>query len=282
MNETFETYQLIDAGEERKLEQIGPFRVTRQATQAFWPKSLAEATWRDVAAVHHRSSSGGGHWSFQKALPEQWWVNHGPLRFKIKLTGFGHIGLFPEQSENWRWIRERSQDPIQVLNLFGYTGGSTLASALGEARVTHVDASKGVVSWARENAAANNLDQKPIRWIVDDVVRFIEREQRRESVYQGLILDPPTFGRGPRGQVWKIEQDLTPLLSQLSKIMPDPRFILLSCHTPGYSPVCLANILHGVFSLPLSGIESGEMTVPQHDSPRLLPSGAFARWAAPV
>ena len=275
-----EPYLLLDAGDEKKMEMIGPYRVTRQAAQAYWPQSQP-GNWKQFDAVHHRSSSGGGRWEFHNRLPEKWTISHGPFKFIAKLTGFGHIGLFPEQLENWEWIRQQSSDPdTKVINLFGYTGGSTLAAASGGAQVTHVDASKGVVSWARENAELNGLQDKPVRWIVEDVGRFVEREARRGNVYQGLILDPPSFGRGPRGQVWKIETDLVPLLNTLREIMDPLKFVLLSCHTPGYSPCCLSNILNLVFGVPVADIQQGEMLAAIKDSDLVLPSGTYARWSA--
>jgi len=275
------SYVLLDAGDERKIEKIGPYQVTRQAAQAYWPKSKPEQDWRQVDAVHHRSSSGGGRWEFRNKLPESWNVHCGPMKFMIKLTGFGHIGLFPEQLENWTWIEKQSREPeMKVLNLFGYTGGSTLAAACGGANVTHVDASKGVVQWARDNAALNGLQEKPIRWIVEDVARYIEREQKRGSFYQGVILDPPSFGRGPRGQVWKVETDLAPLLREIKKIIKPLKFILLSCHTPGYSPRCLQNLLHLVFGLDSSQVQGGEMLIPVENADLALPSGTYARWSA--
>jgi len=276
------SYAVLDTGEEQKLERLGPYQVVRQAAQAHWPKQLQEEQWGQVAAVHHRANTGGGHWAPKQNLPQSWPISCGDYRFLIKLTDFGHIGLFPEQQDNWDWVRRNSaaSEAPRVLNLFGYTGGTTLAAARGGAHVTHVDASKGVVAWARENAAANQLADKPIRWITEDVGKYIQRETNRESRYQGLILDPPSFGRGPRGQVFKIEDHLVPLLRQLAKITDPLRFILLSCHTPGYSPWCLKNLLHLVFSLPLEEIEAGEMTVPVGDSGMVLPSGTYARWAA--
>ncbi len=274
-----DTYHLIDAGEERKLEQIGSYRVTRQAAQAFWPKSGKGTQWKEVDAEHHRSSSGGGRWVFHRQLPESWTIRYGSYRFVVKLTDFGHIGLFPEQRDNWRWIASQTAAEMPVLNLFGYTGGSTLAAAGAGARVTHVDASRGVVSWARENAAVNQLGDRPIRWIVEDVVRYIERERKRGSTYEGLVLDPPSFGRGPRGQVWKIETDLLPLLFQIKKMMNPFRFLLLSCHTPGYSARCLINIVRRVFSFPPEEMEAGEMVIPIDDTPLFLPSGTFVRWS---
>ncbi len=274
-----QSYQLLDAGDERKLEQIGAYAVSRQAAQAYWPQALKPGSWQKVDATHHRASSGGGKWEFHQQLPESWLVSHGGLNFKIKLTGFGHIGLFPEQEENWEWIRRQATSQLHVLNLFGYTGGSTLAAAQGGAQVTHVDASKGVVSWARENAAANQLEDRPIRWIVEDVSRYIERERKRGASYQGLILDPPSFGRGPKGQLWKIESHLIPLLEEIKSLMNPLRFVLLSCHTPGYSPQCLMNVLRIVFALEMDQMTSGEMLVPMGRGPMRLPSGTYARWS---
>ncbi len=276
------SYAVLDTGEELKLERIGPYQVVRQATHAHWPKRLNEDMWREVAAVHHRSSTGGGQWAPKQTLPKTWPISCGDYKFLIKLTDFGHIGVFPEQQENWEWVRRHSAavEAPRVLNLFGYTGGTTLAAARGGAQVTHVDASKGVVAWARENAAANQLADKPIRWITEDVSKYIQRETNRGSRYQGLVLDPPSFGRGPRGQLFKIEDHLLPLLRQLEKITDPLRFILLTCHSPGYSPECLKNLLHLVFSLPLDEMEAGEMSVPVGDSGMVLPSGTFARWAA--
>lgn len=268
-------YQLLDAGNEKKLEQIGPYRLVRQAAQAYWPKSKSD--WLEVQATHHRSSSGGGHWQFHKRLPETWITRHGRYRFHMKLTDFGHLGLFPEQEPNWQWLAQRKAE--RVLNLFGYTGGSTLAAATSAAEVTHVDASKGAVSWARDNFAINSMNHAAVRWITEDVSKYIEREQRRGSTYQGIILDPPSYGRGPRGQVWKIETDLIPLLLQIKKITPHLKFVLLSCHTPGYSPHCLANILSTVFACDTQKIEAGEMVVPIQASSLVLPSGSYARFA---
>ena len=272
-------YQLLDAGDQLKLERLGPYRVIRQAAQAFWPKNLPPNIWREVDAVHHRSTSGGGHWEFLRKLPASWQIRCGELVFKVKLTDFGHIGLFPEQRENWSWIRQQCGDGgPRVLNLFGYSGGSTLAAALAGAQVTHVDASKGVVTWARENLRLNGGEDLPVRWIVEDVAKYINREQTRGSTYQGLILDPPTYGRGPKGQTWRIETDLIPLLHGLKSLMERPRFVLLSCHTPGYSPICLKNILYSVFGFPPVEMKAGEMVVPIGESP--LPSGTHVRWSS--
>ncbi len=275
-----ESYELLDCGEESKLERLGPYRVTRQAAQAHWPRSLPASDWQRADAVHHRSNRGGGYWRFRNTPPESWCVQFGEMRFRIKLTDFGHIGLFPEQLENWSWIRRTvaGREP-RVLNLFGYTGGSTLAAAAAGARVTHLDASKGVVSWARENADENGLGDHPIRWVVEDASKYVQRERKRASYYQGLVLDPPSYGRGPKGQVWQIERDLVPLLRGLKGIVPDLEFILLSCHTPGYSPLCLKNILHLVYGFPMGEIQAGEKGISLHAHSLALPCGSYARWA---
>lgn len=271
-------YCLLDVGEEKKMEQLGPYRVIRQAAQAHWPRR-DKTLWVQPDANHHRSKSGGGHWSYQRKLPTSWPVAWGGLKFWIKLTDFGHIGLFPEQIENWQWIGEQvGQRTPRVLNLFGYTGGSSLAAAAAGARVTHVDASKGAVAWGRDNQGLNDMEDAGIRWIVDDCSKYLKREARRGSYYQGLILDPPSFGRGPDGQAWKIEQALIQLLHSARTIMKPLKFVLLSCHTPGYTGLCLANILNSVFDLPTAEIESGEMVVPMPTTSRVLPSGTFARW----
>ena len=273
-----ESYRLLDAGNEQKLEMLGTYKVIRQAAQAFWPKEN-QAIWQDPAAVHIRTNSGGGYWQKKRPSQDLWPILYGPFRFQIKLTDFGHIGLFPEQLENWRWIADCSTSPgLNVLNLFGYTGGSTLATASRGASITHVDASKGAVSWARENAKLNHLADAPIRWIVEDVTKYIHREQKRKNRYQGIILDPPSYGRGPAKQIWHIERDLIPLLSSLKPLIDSLHFILLSCHTPGYSPASLRNILHTVFKLPLHQIEAGDMCAKIENSKLVLPSGTFARW----
>ncbi|CAM2069290.1 Class I SAM-dependent methyltransferase [Sulfidibacter corallicola] len=275
-------YRLIDAGDEQKLEMVGPYKVVRQAAQAFWPRKLDAREWqRDVNGVHVRTQKGGGFWKFEQRPPESWIVDWRGFRFKAKLTDFGHIGLFPEQgATNFEWLRRHAADPsLHVINLFGYTGGSSLAAAAAGAQVTHVDASKGVVTWARENFELNGLGDHPVRWIVEDVVKYLEREVRRGNRYQGFILDPPTYGRGPKGQIWRIEKDLPILLDLIEKLADPFAFILLSCHTPGFTACSLKNILHMAFDLPLAQIEAGEMTVGIENSELVLPSGTYARWA---
>ncbi|MCB1049783.1 MAG: class I SAM-dependent methyltransferase [Acidobacteria bacterium] len=270
-------YQLLDCGFEKKWERFGDIHVIRQAAQAFWPPGKNEKSWRPAHAIHHRAKSGGGHWEFIEKVPEQWVVEVGDLKFLIKLTSFGHTGVFPEQVESWHWIHNQIRSKDRVLNLFGYTGGSTLAAARAGAEVTHVDASKGVVAWARENATINGLDQSPIRWMVDDVQKFVARQERRGERYQGLILDPPSYGRGNRGEVWNIESDLVPLLKGLCSLWDPSGFILFSCHTPGFSGQSLANFVQRIFQVSPDQLECGEMMVPVAGDRLFLPSGSYVR-----
>lgn len=275
-------YRLLDSGRESKLEQVGNCLLVRPAPQAVWSPTLPEKRWNAADAVYIRSSTGGGNWDFRNQIPEQFDIDFHGLKFIIKPTGFGHLGLFPEQSDNWEWIAERiktADRPVNVLNMFAYTGGSTLAAAAAGANVCHLDASKGVVDWARENAAISGLSDRPIRWIVDDVMKFIEKEIRRGKSYDAIILDPPSFGRGAKGEVWKIENDLTKLLADCQKLLSDkPLFILLSCHSPGFTPLVLQNLLSEMMKGKKGILSCGEMVISE-ETGRVLPSGAYARWA---
>jgi 23S rRNA (cytosine1962-C5)-methyltransferase len=278
-------YQLLDSGNMRKLEQVGSFLIARPALQAIWAPRLPERTWQRADALFERDSTGGGAWEFRQKSKREFDILFDKLALRIKLTDFGHLGLFPEQAANWEWlravIRRRLQQTnnrnLHVLNLFGYTGASTLAASQAGAHVVHVDAAKGVVDWARKNAELSRLHERPIRWLVDDATKFVQREERRNSRYQGIILDPPSFGRGPKGEVFKIETDLLPLLDTCRRLLADDgAFLLYSCHTPGFSPLVLHN---QVAALGLKGgtIESGEMVIVDQQG-RALPSGAYARW----
>jgi 23S rRNA (cytosine1962-C5)-methyltransferase len=281
-------YTLLDSGNEMKLEQIGPYRLIRPSPQAVWQPRLPELEWKRIDGVYVRSSDGGGAWEWRRKVAREFDILYNDLLLRIKLTNFGHLGLFPEQAANWDWLRSiirarmnRTNDRnLHVLNLFGYTGGSSLAASQAGAHVVHVDAAKGVVDWARKNAQLSALDERPIRWITDDALKFLKREQRRENGYQGIILDPPSFGRGPKGEVFKIEDDLMPLLDACREILArDALFVLYSCHTPGFTPLVLENQLEAIVNLSKGKIESGEMVVADSNG-RLLPSGAFARWMA--
>lgn len=276
------SYQLIDSGHFQKLEQVGPYRLVRPSPQAVWSPRLPEADWQKVDARFHRFSGGDGKWTRNNPkLAQSFDIGYGGLNLKIELTDFGHLGLFAEQQENWQRIRRLCWDRHQygleteVLNLFAYTGGSSLAAAQGGAKVVHVDASKTSVAWARENAERNQLSQHEIRWIVDDVQKFIQREVKRERKYHGIILDPPSFGRGTKNEVWKIEEHLIPLLQQLKPLLAhDFSFILLSSHSNGYTPIAMRNLLSDILG-PMAGrwLEE-EMLVFEKNSGRALPSGA--------
>jgi 23S rRNA (cytosine1962-C5)-methyltransferase len=272
-------YELLDSGNFQKLEQVGPYKIVRPAAQAVWRPRLDTAVWKQCDASFKRFSGGDGKWDvLNKKLPEAWKIQSESTTFNIELTDFGHLGIFPEQESNWdelRRIIKASSGEFKVLNLFAYTGGSTLASAAGGAQVVHVDASKTSVAWARKNAEASGLDDRPIRWIVDDVQKFVEREVRRGSIYQGIILDPPSFGRGAKNEVWQIEQHLVPLLDELAKLTNDSlKFILLSAHSNGYTPLALSNLLEPFSKGRRVSLHAKEMVLPEKNSPRGLPSGA--------
>lgn len=278
-------YRLLDSGGFRKLEQLGPFRLIRPAATAVWEPSRPSKEWSGVAAEFVRHRDGSGEWKINDpAVKQPFEISMLGIRFIIKLTSFGHLGIFPEQLENWqrfeKLISERKKDgpPYRVLNLFAYTGGSSLFCARAGAEVSHVDASKGTVKWASENAKASGLGDKPIRWLVDDVKEFVAREVRRESKYDGLILDPPSYGKGEKKQVWKIETDLMPLLRDLKKIFTGGpgSFVCLSAHSEAYTPVSLRNQLLRVFGSEAQ-TQAGEMLI-EDPNGMPLPSGASALW----
>ena len=267
------SYTLLDSGNFRKLENVGGHRMVRPCPQAVWEPRLPGSEWRNCDDTYMRSSSGGGKW--QKAsLPQQWQINYGGFDLHIKPTNFGHLGVFAEQIDNWDWLSEICEEGMNTMNLFAYTGGSTLAMRRGGASPTHVDSAKGIVDWARINADKNNLDG--IRWIVEDAGKFLEREIRREKSYDGIVLDPPSFGRGGKNEIWKIEENLVPLLKNCKKLMPNPKFLLLSCHSPLYSPKALENLVVSLWGDNVS-MESFEMKIPEQSSKRAIPSGACVR-----
>ena len=273
-------YTLIDSGLGRKLEQFGPYLIDRPASQALWQPSLEAAVWKAADAALIRE--GERQWVRQRQLPDDWTVEIAHLKFLLKPTDFGHLGIFPEQRLFWAWIQERlAKAPrARVLNLFAYSGGITLAAAKAGAEVCHLDASKGMVSWARENASLNGLEKAPIRWIVDDVSKFLEREIRRGQSYDAIVLDPPTFGRGSRGEVFKLEEKIIPLLESCRRLLSKrPLFLLLSCHTPGVTPTVLTHLLSQTLKGYSGAIDAGEMLL-TGPSALSLPSGAYARWSA--
>lgn len=279
-------YELLDSGAFQKLERFGSVVLSRPCAQAVWQQTLPKAEWQKVTATFFRD--GGNQWRGRDKLPETWAIDVDGTKFQLSSTDFGHLGIFPEQRDQWRRIRETCEEyakrhgrPARVLNLFAYSGGSTLAAALAGAEVCHVDASKGMVDWARKNAALNGLEEKPVRWIVDDVTKFLERELRRERQYDLLILDPPSYGRGAKGEVFKIENDLPPLLALLGKLMsPQPLGVLLSCHTPELTPISLHHMLLQQFGRNGGKVEHGEMQLRGAANVLPVPSGSFAWWLA--
>lgn len=277
------SYQLLDTGNFQKLEQVGPYRVVRPAAQAVWRPRFPESEWRAADATFTRFSGGDGKWERRnRKLPENWKIAIPEIgHLVIRLTDFGHLGIFPEQHRNWARMgglvaeRKGAIKELNVLNLFAYTGGSSLACAAAGAHVAHVDASKTSVAWARENAEASNLSDRPVRWLVDDVQKFVSREVRRGTKYHGIILDPPSYGRGPKGESWKIEEMLPPLLDDLKKLLADDYvFVLLSSHSTGYTPLALVNLLSEICDPKAGSFESEEMVVAEEGSGRVLPSGA--------
>lgn len=259
-------YAFLDAGDREKIERFGPFVIKRPCPLALWPKGKAIKT--DAAFTREE------RWSFSGSLPSSWEVEHFGVRFKIKLTEFGHLGLFPEHGTLWDWARKRCKKGVRLLNLFAYSGGFSIAAAQEGAEVCHVDASKGMVSWARENARLNGLEKAPIRWIVDDGIKFLKKELKRGSFYDAIVLDPPTFGRGSKKEVFKIEEDLYPMMELLAKLLSKrPNFVILSCHTPGFTPLFLGEVLKR--SLKKKTVEMKEMTLGSS-----IPAGGFARWNA--
>ena len=277
-------YELLDSGDGRKLERFGKYVLARPCSQAMWRPNKSAAEWAKADASFDRED--GNNWHGRANLPKEWQIKTAGITFKLGGTDFGHLGIFPEQRAQWKWIRETVGVGcrcrcISVLNLFGYSGGSTMAAALGGAEVCHLDASKGMVEWARENARLNGLAERPIRWIVDDAHKFMKREIRRGRKYDAIILDPPTFGRGAGGEMYKIERDLKETLSLVRELLSDhPLFVLFSSHTPGLSQIVAENILAQLF--PQARLESGEMLLEPHPSsltprPCPCPSGIYCR-----
>ena len=268
------SYALIDSGHQEKLEQFGEFSLVRPSAQALWAPSLPKDEWKHADAFFTRL--GGNQWVKKSTMPESWTAEIEGLVFKISPTDFGHLGVFPEHSVLWCEMERaiKSRPGANVLNLFAYSGGATLAAARSGARVCHLDASKAMVAWARENAELNKLEKAPIRWIVDDVMKFLMREKKRGVRYDGIILDPPSFGRGNQGEIFKIERDILPLLQACKEVLSEePLFVIFSTHTPGMSPLVMHHLLAGM--LPNGKIETGEMVLP---GKRPLPCGSYARW----
>jgi len=273
-------YALLDCGDGLKLEQWGPVLTARPDPQVIWPKRLPDL-WKKADAVYQRSEKGGGAWTFHRKLPPSWPLAFRALTFQIRPTGFKHMGLFPEQAVNWDWLMARCRTapkPARVLNLFGYTGGATVAAASVGATVCHVDAAAGMVDWCRDNARLSGLADAPIRYIVDDCLAFVAREIRRQSRYEGLIMDPPSFGRGKRGEIWKLEDQLWCLLCECRKLLADrPSFALVNAYTASLSPVVLSNMVSDAWGDALPRVYGGEVGLPVRNDARVLPCGIFCR-----
>ena len=275
-------YEVIDASCGEKLERWGKYILLRPDPQVIWKTEKNVPEWNRLNGHYHRSSKGGGEWEFFN-LPQEWTISYRELNFRLKPFSFKHTGLFPEQAVNWDWCGERIRQtnrPVKVLNLFAYTGGATLAAASAGASVTHVDASKGMVTWAKENAAASHLENAPIRWLVDDCVKFVEREIRRGNKYDGIIMDPPSYGRGPKGEIWKIEESIYPFVELASQLLSDDAlFFLINSYTTGLQPAVLSYLLSTVILKNRGGeVQSSEIGLPVSSNGLVLPCGATGRW----
>ena len=274
-------YEVLDTSGGEKLERWGDYLLVRPDPQVIWntPKDLPG--WRKMNGHYYRSSKGGGEWEFFD-LPKQWEIDYKDLRFNLKPFSFKHTGLFPEQAVNWDWFSDKIKNggrPVKVLNLFAYTGGATLAAAAAGAAVTHVDASKGMVNWAKENAKSSGLEAAPIRWLVDDCMKFVEREIRRGNHYDGIIMDPPSYGRGPKGEIWKIEDSIYDFIKLCTQILSDaPLFFLVNSYTTGLAPAVLTYMLSTELKRFGGHVDSQEIGLPVTKTGLVLPCGASGRW----
>lgn len=278
-------YELVDSGEGQKLERYGDFLMSRPDPEALWKKNLDEKEWGKAHLEFIRSGT-KNKWIIKNGVPNSWDISYGNLKFLIKPTSFKHIGLFPEQLSNWKWMEEKilkastiKDKKVSVLNLFAYTGGATLAAAKAGAEVAHVDASKNAVEWARKNAELSGLKDAPIRWLIEDVILFLKREVKRGRKYDAIIMDPPAFGHGPKDELWKIEEDFLSLMSLCKQVLSnDPLFILINGYTAGYSSIVYQNNLMDLMKDYKGKVEGGELVIEESNSKRLLPCGIFARW----
>ena len=285
--DNWKDYEILDTSGGEKLERWGDYLLIRPDPQVIWNTPKHDTAWKRANAHYHRSDRGGGNWEFF-SLPEIWAIRYGSLTFQLKPFHFKHTGLFPEQAVNWDWCSERirkeiaarpSDRPFKVLNLFAYTGGATLAAAAAGAAVTHVDASRGMVTWARENAAVSGLGSAPIRWLVDDCMKFVEREIRRGNTYDAVLMDPPSYGRGPKGEIWKMEEHIFGFMEKTAKLLSDsPSFFLINSYTTGLAPAVLSYMLQTVLKKRGGKTEASEIGLPVRDSGLILPCGATGRW----
>lgn len=293
--DNWKDYEVLATSSGEKLERWGDYTLVRPDPQVIWNLPKNHKAWKHPNGHYHRSNKGGGEWEFNN-LPEEWTIHYRELSFRLKPFSFKHTGLFPEQAVNWDWFSEiikssidnkeysdgRGDKPFKVLNLFGYTGAATLAAAQAGAAVTHVDASKGMVTWGKENATISGLADKPIRWLVDDCVKFVEREIRRGNTYQGIIMDPPSYGRGPKGEIWKLEESLYPFVELTTQLLADDaKFFLINSYTTGLQPAVLTYILNVTVNKKISGnVAADEIGLPVRENNLILPCGASGRWSA--
>ena len=276
-------YKIIDMANGQKLEKWGNIILSRPDPQIVWKNKTFPNEWKNANAVYTRSKTGGGNWEYKKRTPDFWKIKYKDLCFNIKTMGFKHTGLFPEHAVNWDWMRkkiETSKREIKVLNLFAYTGGATVACLASNASVCHVDSSKGMVNWAKENVQSSGLEKRKVRYIVDDVVKFVNREIRRENKYDAIIMDPPSYGRGTNGEVWQFEDNIYDLVELCTNVLSDnPLFFLINSYTTGISSTVLANILNLTISKKFKGkVSSGEIGLPMENSNLILPCGIYGRW----
>ena len=276
-------YKILDMADGQKLEKWGDVILSRPDPQIIWKDKSYPEKWKNINATYHRSKTGGGTWEYNKKMPQQWQIKYKDLTFNIKPMGFKHTGLFPEQAVNWDWMMDKiknSKREIKVLNLFAYTGGATVVCASAGASVCHVDSSKGMVTWAKENIASSGLAERPVRYIIDDVVKFVNREIRRGNKYDAIIMDPPSYGRGANGEVWQFENNIYDLVELCTNVLSDnPLFFLINSYTTGISSKVLENILNLTVNKEHNGkVSSGEIGLPMENSKLVLPCGIYGRW----
>ncbi len=276
-------YKILDMADGQKLEKWGEVILARPDPQIIWKEKSFPNKWKEINAIYHRSKMGGGSWEFQKKMPKSWKIHYKNLTFHIKPMGFKHTGLFPEQAVNWDWMIDKiksAKRDIKVLNLFAYTGGATVACLSANASVCHVDSSKGMIQWAKENVIASGLQDRTVRFIIDDVVKFVSREIRRGNQYDAIIMDPPSYGRGAKGEVWQFEQNIYELVELCSQVLSkNPLFFLINSYTTGISSTVLQNILNITINKKQKGkLECGEIGLPMENAKLVLPCGIYSRW----
>ncbi len=279
----WQDYEILDMADGKKIERWGTYLLERPDPQIIWNQKTNNNIWNQTDAIYHRNNKGGGNWEYKKKLPECWTITYGDLKFNVKTMGFKHTGIFPEQAINWEYMInkiKRANHSVRVLNLFAYTGAATVACAYAGASVCHVDSSKGMVAWAKENLNVSGLSDKPVRFIVDDVIKFVEKEIRRGNKYDVIIMDPPSYGRGANGELWNIEVNLFNLIKLCEQLLSEhPLFFLINSYTTGLSPNVLFNLLILTINKIVNGkITCGEIGLPMKDSTLILPCGIYGRW----